>query len=239
MEIPPPPHSAPEPPISVIIPALNEEHSITGAIESCRDPAVLEIIVVDGGSRDRTADRAQVAGARIASSTPGRAVQMNRGAGLARGNLLLFLHADTRLAPGFGEEVVRLLGQPDTAAGAFTLKIDGPGRSLRIIEAVAGLRARWLGLPYGDQVLFVRSELFHRMGGFPELPIMEDFVLVRQLSRFGRIRISPLAALTSARRWERAGPWRTTLANQLAVTGFLVGIPPAKVAAWYRRLTRG
>jgi rSAM/selenodomain-associated transferase 2 len=239
LEVPPPPPSAALPPISVIIPALEEEQSISGTIESCRDPAVLEVIVVDGGSRDRTADRARQAGAQVAGSAAGRAVQMNCGAHLARGKLLLFLHADTRLAPGFGDEVVGLLGRPDTAAGAFTLKIDGPGWSLRIIEAVAGLRARRLGLPYGDQVLFMRSDLFHRMGGFPELPIMEDFVLVRRLSRFGRIRISPLPARTSARRWERAGPWRTTLANQLAVTGFLLGIPPADVAAWYRRFTRG
>ncbi len=239
MQISPDPHSVTAPSISIVIPALDEEASITRTVESCSDPRVLEVIVVDGGSRDQTAGRAREAGAQVVLSTPGRALQMNCGARLARGSHLLFLHADTRLPLGFGAEVIRLLALPDTAVGAFTLAIDGAGRSLRLIERVAGFRARRLGLPYGDQVLFLRAELFRQIGGFPELPMMEDFALVRRLSRVGRVRVSPLPALTSARRWEQAGPWRTTLANQLAVASFLAGVSPARIAPWYRRFTRG
>lgn len=232
-------HGRQSPQISVIIPALNEADAIAAAIAGCADPCVREVIVVDGGSQDQTVDLALAAGAKVVAAPPGRGLQMNRGAEHAGGGILAFLHADTELPVGFGLEMKRILSLRRTALGAFTLRIQGSSRSLRIIERVAGLRARRLGLPYGDQVYFLNAALFHQVGGFPEYPIMEDFALARTLAKLGRIRISPLPALTSARRWERAGPWRTTIANQMAVAGFLLRVPPERLAAWYRSFTRG
>lgn len=224
--------------ISVVIPALNEAVAIAATIRSARDPLVVEVILADGGSTDETVSIAEAHGARVVHSQRGRAFQMNRGAEAAEAPNLLFLHADTLLPPGFGAEVVRLLSLPTTAGGAFTLQIDSPVWSLRLIEKIAGWRAKLLSLPYGDQALFTTAHHFRGLGGFPELPFMEDFAFVRALAGRGRIAISPLSVQTSARRWERAGPWRTTLANQLAVLGFQLGVPTPRLAAWYRRFTR-
>jgi hypothetical protein len=120
------------------------------------------------------------------------------------------------------------------AAGAFELGIDSPMRSLRIIEAVANFRARWLHMPYGDQGLFMRASVFHEVGGFPEFPIMEDFELVRRLRRRGRIVISDPRVATSARRWQQLGPLRTTWTNQMIVLSYYLGVSPERLAKWYR-----
>jgi rSAM/selenodomain-associated transferase 2 len=226
------------PTISVVIPALNEAAVIAATIRSAQDPAVLEVIVADGGSWDETVTIAEAHGARVVHSPRGRAFQMNRGADAAAAPNLLFLHADTLLPPGFGAEVARLLSLPTTSCGAFTLHIDSPLWSLRLIERIAGWRAKLLSLPYGDQALFTTAQRFRELGGFPELPFMEDFAFVRALAGTGRVAISPLPVQTSARRWEQAGPWRTTLANQLSVLGFQLGVPAGRLAARYRRFTR-
>lgn len=221
--------------ISIIIPTYNETEQLAALLPELLLTPGSETLVVDGGSRDKTADTARALGATVLESHPNKAVQMNTGARAARGNILLFLHADTRLAAGFAEPVRAALSQPGIAAGAFRLVIDGKGLGLRVIEWLANLRATLLQMPYGDQALFVKAELFSEAGGFPDLPIMEDFELVRKLKRKGRIRILPLAATTSARRWEKFGVLQTTLINQVVILGYLLGVNPGKLAGWYRK----
>lgn len=221
--------------ISVIIPALNEEAGIARSISSAaREPGV-EVIVVDGGSRDQTVRVARRLGAETLTVPAGRARQMNAGAEASTGKFLVFLHADTILPPNFASRVRRLLASREVVAGAFRLGIEGRRRSLRWIEKGANWRSRWLQLPYGDQALFVRSRLFFQLGGYADLPIMEDYDLVRRLTRRGRVVLAPDAVVTSARRWERLGVVRTTLLNQVMLTGHLLGMSPWKMAALYRR----
>ncbi len=160
---------------------------------------------------------------------------MNAGAEAAKGEFLVFLHADTRLPEGFDHHVRRILTESGVAAGAFQLQIDAPSARLRLIERAANWRSRYLQMPYGDQAIFLRAELFHEMGGFPDLPIMEDFQLIRRLQGEGRIVIAPAAVSTSARRWKQLGALRTTLINQLMILGFYLGFEPSRLARWYRR----
>jgi uncharacterized protein len=220
--------------ISIVIPALNEADSLGRTLETCRDPQVLEVIVVDGGSEDETTAIAESHGASVLTvPRPGRGIQLNAGSRLAEGEILLFLHADTRLPNGFAAEIVRLLAREGTAMGAFSLGIAGDGFTLRLIERVANFRSRCLSLPYGDQAFFLTSEAFRRAGGFPEIEIMEDFAFVRRLADTGSIAISPLQVATSARRWRKRGPIRQTFLNQAAIAAYLLGIPRARIRRWY------
>ncbi len=222
--------SAPARKISVIIPALNEEENLAAALDSARSGAA-ELIVVDGGSGDATREIARRGGARVIGSPRGRAVQMNAGALAASGDILVFLHADTRLPRGYPEEVRQTLANERVAAGAFSLGIDGRGAGLRWIERAANWRSRRLALPYGDQALFTRASVFRRSGGFASLPIMEDFDWVRRLRRWGRIVTRSSQVQSSSRRWTTSGLLRTTLRHQLIVCGFGLGVPPEKLAA--------
>ena len=224
------------PRMSVVIPTLNEEEHIEATLESVTGEPGIEVIVVDGGSTDRTAELALARGARLLTTAAQRARQMNAGAAAASAPVLLFLHGDTRLLPGFSNHALELLAGRGTAAGAFRLAVAGPGWGLRTIEGLANVRSRLLHLPYGDQGLFVMADLFRRLGGFPELPIMEDVFFVRRLNRRGRIAIAPCSALTSDRRWRRLGILRTTLVNQVVLVAFFLGVDPARLARWYRGL---
>ncbi len=226
------------PEISVIIPVLNEAKVIGAALRQVPRTNGVEVIVVDGGSRDSTANIAEANGVRLIHTAAGRARQMNVGAAIARGEILLFLHADTQLAPDFARLVCETLSRPGVVAGAFRLRIDSPRRSLRVIEALANFRSRRLQAPYGDQVLFLRRDCFRAAGGFPEMPIMEDFEFVRRIRRLGRIAIAPADAITSTRRWEQLGVLRTTFINQVIILAYLLGVAPARLARWYRRGTR-
>jgi len=219
--------------ISVIIPVLNDEEALDLALSSTQDCTGVERIVVDGGSSDGTPSVAQSRGVKILHSPAGRARQMNTGAEVAEGEFLVFLHADTRLPEGFDHHVRRILTQAGVAAGAFQLQIDAPSVRLRLIEKAANWRSQYLHMPYGDQAIFLRADLFREMGGFPDLPIMEDLELIRRLRGRGRIVIAPAAALTSARRWKKLGVLRTTLINQLMILGFYLGIEPSRLARWY------
>ena len=221
--------------ISVIIPALDEARVIGRALASAADEPEVELIVVDGGSRDATAEIARSYGAAVVTSLPGRARQMNAGARIATGETLLFLHADTRLPPQFAREVRRILNLPGVVAGAFELKIDGADWALRLVERAANLRSRLLQLPYGDQGFFLRATLFRNLGGYPEILFMEDLELGRRLRRRGQIVTAPLSALTSARRWETLGVLRATLLNQFFLLAYLLGLPPRRIAHWYDR----
>ncbi len=175
-------------------------------------------------------------GARVIGSAPGRSRQLNCGAAAATGDILLFLHADTRLPAGFDGAIRQTLAQPGVVAGAFRLAINGPDRGLRWVEWGVNVRSRLLQMPYGDQAIFLRAEIFHTMGGFPDLPMMEDFELVRRVRKVGRVAIAPSAVVTSDRRWRTLGILRTTLANQVMVAGYLLGVDPYKLARWYRTL---
>lgn len=233
-----PEHDWRKPYLSVIIPALNEVQRIGAAVEQVRQPGV-EVIVADGGSSDGTRDAARQAGAVVVETPPGRAVQQNGAARLARGRALLFLHADTRLPADFGAALFDGLMDPTVALGAFQFRTDWRHGGMRLIERAAGLRSRWLKLPYGDQGLFMRRSTFWRAGAFPEVPIAEDLLLVRKMARLGRIGLAPSAAVTSGRRWKKAGIFRTTLINYIIAAGCLMGIDPGRLAHLYRIGVRG
>lgn len=220
--------------ISVIVPALDEEARVGECVRSGLGEGT-EVLVVDGGSRDGTATAAAAAGARVLQSPPGRALQLNRGAAEAGGDILLFLHADCRLPPDWAPQVRRVLAVPGTAGGAFRLRLRGGGIRLRLVEAGIALRSRLLSLPYGDQAVFLRRETFRRLGGYPDLPILEDVELVRRLRREGRVAILDLAVSASARRWRSLGVGRVTLLNQAILAAYLAGLAPARLAGWYRR----
>ncbi len=221
--------------ISVIIPALNEAERIALTLASASETPAVERIVVDGGSRDRTAEIARSCGAEVLTTLPGRARQMNAGARIATGEYLLFLHADTTLPPAFDALVRRILNAPGVVAGAFQLRINGARRGLRWVEKAANWRARVLHMPYGDQGLFLKASRFRDLGGFPEIPLLEDVEFVRRLRRCGEIAMAPAAVVTSARRWERRGVLPVTLCNQFYLLAYLLGMPPGRIAQWYDR----
>mgnify|MGYP002780573840 CR=1 FL=1 len=226
----------PQPAISIVIPALNEASSLPSVLETLQTAANVEVIVVDGGSSDGTAEVARAMGAKVIESARGRSHQQNQGASIAKSPILLFLHADTRLPQGFDQAIRHTLTQPGVVAGAFRLAIDSPRQGLRWVEWGVNLRSRFLHMPYGDQAIFLKAEVFDQLGGFPDLPMMEDFELVRRLGKVGRVAIAPSAVVTSDRRWRTLGILRTTLANQVMIIGYLLGVDPHRLAKWYRHL---
>ena len=232
----PEPHHTPR--ISIIIPTLNEATNLPATLASTQNGSNVEVIVVDGGSTDETVEVARSRGIEVVPWPPGRARQMNVGASRATGELLLFLHGDTRLPEGYDSHIRAILKSPRTVAGAFQLRIDGRLPGLRTAERLVNLRSQRLQFPYGDQAIFLRADLFRKMGGFPEMPIMEDFELVRRLRRRGRIVTAAVPVLTSARRWERFGIVRTTLLNYSIPLAYCLGTPPSILARWYQR-TKG
>ena len=221
--------------ISIIIPTLNEEENIAACLASCCTSPNTETIVVDGGSRDRTVQIARSLGARVILSSPGRSRQMNLGAREASAELLLFLHADTRLPHGFAHSIRQILSLPDAVAGAFEFRLDATSPGLRLVERVTNWRSRRFQLPYGDQAIFLKKVIFEEMGGYPEMPIMEDYEFIHRLKRKGRIYTAPIPAVTSARRWIELGVWETTLLNWAIVIAYSLGVSPATLARWYRK----
>ncbi len=221
--------------ISVIIPALNEAHNIADTITNTGHGNNTEIIVVDGGSIDNTVSIAKTLGAKIIQGSPPRSRQMNQGADAASNDILLFLHADTLLPENFKRHVLGALMQPGVAAGAFELRINSPVPSLRVIERIANWRSRCFKMPYGDQAIFMSSRVFHQMGGFPDIPIMEDFELIRRLRKKGDVMTLHQPVITSPRRWLNHGILKTTLINQLVVLSYFMGILPDTIARLYRR----
>lgn len=221
------------PRISVIIPTLNEEDHLLLAIGKARQGFDVEVVVADGGSADRTLE--QAVGARVVKCLRGRAAQQNAGAKKATGDLLLFLHADTLLPERWDWIIRDTLANPAVALGAFTFKIKEQMRGLEFIERTANQRSRDWKLPYGDQGLFMRRKIFDKVGGFPDIPIMEDYALVRAAGALGEVVTVPQAAITSGRRWQEHGVLKVTLVNKLMLLGYHLGIPPARLAEFYRK----
>lgn len=222
--------------ISVIIPTLNEEENLAKTLSRLNSDDNLEIIVADGGSGDATVKIAESHGAQVVFSPKGRGIQLNRGVEASSGELLLFLHGDTMLPDRFATLIRHTMKRPDCGAGAFSLKIDSTRLSLSLVAYCANLRSRMLQLPYGDQGIFTCRNMYDRVGGFAEVPIMEDYIFIRNLRKHGKIYILDEAALTSARRWQNMGVIRTTLINQLIVVGYNCGIKLPTLARWYQRL---
>ena len=219
--------------VSVILPALNEEAHIKEAILSAKNPDA-EIIVVDGGSADRTVERAKHAGAEVITAPRGRALQQNAGAATARGTVLLFLHADTILPKDYVAQVFETLMDKRVVLGAFLFKTNLDRILMKGIEFATNTRSKTLRLPYGDQALFVRKTCFQAAAGFPEVPIAEDLLFVRLVSKLGLIAIAPAHAVTSGRRWKEVGVLRTTLINQFILAGLALRISPKTLARLYR-----
>uniref|UniRef100_A0A7S2ZQS4 Glycosyltransferase 2-like domain-containing protein n=1 Tax=Rhodosorus marinus TaxID=101924 RepID=A0A7S2ZQS4_9RHOD len=228
--------------ISVIIPTLNEEGSIASTIKELREGVVqkdtrLDVVVADGGSADGTKRLVKAGNARWVQAGRGRGTQLNAAVPSTEGAFLIFLHADTRLPVGFDRVVRSTLRDETVSLGAFRLKIDSNVCGIRLVEAVANLRSRLLGMPYGDQGFFIRRSTFDELGGFPDMPLMEDFQMARNAKRLGRVITAKQSAVTSGRRWEEFGVFRTTALNQIIVAGFYLGVPVETLNKWYRGAT--
>jgi rSAM/selenodomain-associated transferase 2 len=221
--------------ISVVIPTLNEQTQIERAL-ACTRLSGVERIVVDANSSDGTSQTARFLGAeKVIQALPGRAHQMDAGYREASGAIVLFLHADTRLEPGWSDAVIGALEDPSVAGGAFRLRFEPAGPGYRLIEWGVALRSRLGGLPYGDQALFVRRRLLDRAGGIAPVPIFEDLDLLQLIKRGGRLALLSECAWTSTRRYTRNGVLRQLLRNNAALAGYLLNLERGRIARWYRR----
>ena len=221
--------------LAIVIPALDEAANLARLLpDLARDCAGAEIVVVDGGSRDETAAVvARAPGPRLLATARGRALQMNHGARATGGDTLLFLHADTRLPAGAAEAIAQALAEPGVVGGRFDVRFDNARALFRVIAWFMNARSRASGICTGDQAIFVRRADFEAIGGYPEIPLMEDIELSRALKRRGRMRALRLRVTTSARKWEREGPLRTIgLMWALRFLHFC-GVAPARLHRWY------
>jgi rSAM/selenodomain-associated transferase 2 len=223
--------------LSIVIPTLNAAAALAGTLASLGEARSSgfphEIVLSDGGSHDGTVDLARQAGARVVIGTAGRGVQLARGAAAAQGDWLLFLHADTRLAPGWLALVRAFIASGETRAAHFRFVLDDPHPAARRIEALVRWRCARLALPYGDQGLLISRKTYDLVGGFRPLPLMEDVDLVR---RIGRSRLVALdhPAITSAQRYRRDGWWARPLRNLSCLSLYFLGVPPQRLQRLYR-----
>jgi rSAM/selenodomain-associated transferase 2 len=224
--------------VSVIVPTHNEDGNLANAIRSVRGDGTVEVIVADGESTDSTLAVARDLADRVVSAPRNRAAQLNAGAAVATGSILMFLHADSCLAQGSISAARECLSTPGVAGGAFTIRI-GDEFGLRLITWGTNLRSRWLGLPYGDQAIFATARSFGQLGGFRRLEIMEDADFVRRLRRIGRIALIDMPVTTSPRRWQSNGLLRTSFANASALVMFRLGVAPHRIRRYYDSLVSG
>ncbi len=227
-----------KPKFSVIIPVWNEDAIISQAIDHilhlhASDNA--EIIVVDGDPEGKTIEAVRLKGVRTAISEKGRGNQMNLGASLATGEILIFLHADTFLPPDALGLIEKAMEDSSCIAGAFDLAIDSDRPAFRLIEKAASFRSRITRIPYGDQTIFIRDRDFRSLGGFNDIPVMEDVEFMRRIKkRKGKIHIIERAVLTSPRRWEKEGIVYTTLRNWFLISLYLCGVRPERLVRLYQ-----
>lgn len=220
--------------VSVIIPTFNEKKSIgktIKSIKSANDRA--EVIVADGGSSDNTMSIAKAYGALVVESPLGRGTQMDIGAEIAKGDILLFLHSDTILPENWHDLIVDALNIDNTVGGAFSFKTDGIGFKYRILEKLVALRNKSVKLIYGDQAIFVRKKAFDSIGGFNSLPLMEDVDLVKRLRQIGNFLLLPNEAVTSSRRWQKHGFFKTSIRNSFYIFLYYIGVKPESLYKLY------
>ncbi len=223
--------------LSVIVPVLND----AAALQERRDEwralgrAVHELIIVDGGSRDGSPEVARAFAPTFCSTGAGRARQMNEGARRASGDVLLFLHADTRLPEGAPERITQALTGGVGVWGRFDVRLSGDHWSCRVVEATMNWRSRLTGIATGDQAIFVRRRAFERAGGFPPIPLMEDIALSRILRRVRRPLCLRERVVTSSRRWEREGVLRTIFLMWYLRLAYALGADPARLHRIYYR----
>ncbi len=224
--------------ISVIVPVWKEASIIAQSISRILDldpDGGLEVIVVDGSPDGETLHSIREGRVRKYTARKARSVQMNTGASHASREILLFLHADTMLPEGALQRISSLIDRGDVVGGAFDLGIDSERPIFRIIENAAALRSRILRIPYGDQAIFIRKDYFHAIGGFREIPLMEDVELMRRIKKAGgRIGIIREKVKTSPRRWEKEGVLSCTLRNWTLISLYLLGVSPERLARFYR-----
>lgn len=215
------------------MPILEDEGALEALLRQIRPDPALDIVVVDGGASDAIRAVAASRGVRLLQSAAGRARQMNAGAAAARGEWLLFLHADSQLPSGWLTALER--DAADAIGGWFRFALDDPAWQARWIEHGTRLRSRLLRLPYGDQGIFVRRTVFERLGGYREIPIMEDVEFVGRLRRAGRTVELPLPLVTSARRWRSDGWFWRSARNVGLVSLYFAGVAPERLVRWYSR----
>ena len=219
--------------LSIILPVLNEAEHIVQALTACRSQAD-EVIVVDGGSRDATLALAQDAADRVLISKPGRSLQMNAGADVATGDVLLFLHADTLLPDG-ACNMIRTAIRGGKQWGRFNVRLSGQSWMFRIIEQMMNWRSCLTAIVTGDQAMFVSRELFLRQNGFPEIPLMEDIALSKKLRPHSRPACLRACVLTSSRKWEQNGILSTVLLMWYLRLKYYLGVSTEKLASQYYR----
>jgi rSAM/selenodomain-associated transferase 2 len=221
--------------LSIIVPVLNEGDGIAAALDALAHLRALgtEVIVVDGGSRDATIERAQLRADRVVLAPRGRALQMNAGAARASGDVLLFLHVDTRLPAEANRVVLDGLAGSARDWGRFDVKIDGRSRLLPVVAWLMGLRSRLTGIATGDQAIFVRREAFQAVGGFPAIALMEDIAICKRLKRRGRPLCLRACVTTSGRRWEKNGVLGTILLMWRLRFAYFLGADPKQLARQY------
>lgn len=224
-----------KPRVSAVIPVLNEAQTLPRTLTSITTqvPAPVEVVVVDGGSTDGSDRIAGVEGVRVISTRPGRGGQLQVGARAASGDVLLFLHADTRLPSGAVPAIIHLLENDAVVGGRFRLRFPHRHPLLGFIEFLS--RFPWTWTSYGDSGFFVRRSVYEEIGGFEDVPVLEDLGFFRRLKNAGRVRVLPLAVNTSCRRFCDRGPLRQLLTNIGLVVSYSLGTSPATLAARYKR----
>lgn len=222
--------------LSIVIPALNEAAGIQSALQHLQPLRQRghEIILVDGGSTDQTPALAVTLADRILVTQSGRALQMNSGAATASGSVLLFLHADTHLPEHCDGLIANALGQDEEGWGRFDVQLSSRRLIFRIISFCINLRSRITGIATGDQAIFVSRGMFDRTGGYPQIALMEDIALSRKLRKYSRPRCLPARVITSSRRWERHGIFRTILKMWRLRLQYFLGADPDQLAKDYR-----
>ncbi|WP_373480179.1 TIGR04283 family arsenosugar biosynthesis glycosyltransferase [Geminocystis sp.] len=222
--------------ISVVIPVINEEKNLIKILSSFEKNLEIEFIFVDGGSKDNTVNLIKKAGFKvILSPILRRSYQMNLGAKQAKGRVLLFLHGDTILPFNYKKIILNTLQKKQFIAGAFRLKIDNIKPLFRLLETLVNWRSQYLSLPYGDQGIFIKREVFESIKGFSDIEIMEDFELIKKVKKIGKIYITKEAVITSSRRWDKLGILKTTIINQIIIMGYYLKVNPEKLAIFYRQ----